>query len=337
MMKVGIAHEPERHKRPMSIQIYIDAIIEQMNGTGFSFFDVDSKDTEVPADLDMLWAPALGLRRTPRIIETAGLPVVATVHGLQRLTDWPRFWSGSPRAALGHWRWRIMIRLDWRRLRRHIDAVVAVSDASGRDIINKLAPKCPVKTAYHGVRRDLFWPDDGPRHGVLHISQYSSSKNVEKILAAWEVVQAETDETLEIISIGAPAMRLPPRCTLSREPISHAEVAARLRRARIFAFPSLDEPFGMPVLEAMASGTPVLTSIGTGAAEIAGNAALLVEPNDVGAVTQGLRSLVLDPALRNKLSALGLKQAERFTWAESAYRHQEIFTAAIRHRRERLR
>lgn len=97
---------------------------------------------------------------------------------------------------------------------------------------------------------------------------------------------------------------------------------ARLRdeydRALALLFPSLYEGFGLPILEAMTRACPVLTSRGIATEEVAGDAALLVDPLDVGAIERGMRDLASDPGLRRRLSAAGPMRARRFSWDRCA-------------------
>lgn len=89
------------------------------------------------------------------------------------------------------------------------------------------------------------------------------------------------------------------------------------QRASIFAFPSLDEGFGMPMLDAMAHGVPVLTSNVSAMPEVAGDAALLVHPTDVDSISNGLSTLINDSVLRADLVLRGLKRCEEFSWEKS--------------------
>lgn len=91
-----------------------------------------------------------------------------------------------------------------------------------------------------------------------------------------------------------------------------------LQGAQVFAFPSLAEGFGMPVLEAMACGIPVLTSTTTALPEVAGDAALLVDPHETGAIAEGLQRLISDAALREELRARGLARAQAYSWERAA-------------------
>ena len=97
-------------------------------------------------------------------------------------------------------------------------------------------------------------------------------------------------------------------------------LAAFYRLARAFVFPSLYEGFGLPPLEAMACGTPVVTSNVSSLPEVAGGAALLVDPYDVDAIADGIVRAVTDETLRADLIARGTERARSFSWAQSVKR-----------------
>jgi glycosyltransferase involved in cell wall biosynthesis len=100
--------------------------------------------------------------------------------------------------------------------------------------------------------------------------------------------------------------------------------------AKIFVFPSLYEGFGLPPLEAMAHGTPVVTSNTSSLPEVAGNAALLVNPENVFEIQRALQRALLDPALRNRMKQRGYEQAQRFSWTSSVSRILEIYREVAR-------
>jgi glycosyltransferase involved in cell wall biosynthesis len=97
-----------------------------------------------------------------------------------------------------------------------------------------------------------------------------------------------------------------------------ADLPALYSAAKCVAFPSLYEGFGLPVLESMACGTPVVTSNVSSLVEVAGNAALLVDPYSTERIASALIWLLTDEELRAKLIAEGFKQASRFTWESAA-------------------
>ena len=102
------------------------------------------------------------------------------------------------------------------------------------------------------------------------------------------------------------------------ERVADAELPALVRHARVFVYPSYAEGFGMPVLEAMASGVPVVTSSTTALVEVAGGAALTVDPDDPKAIADAIERLLFDASLRRKLSAQGLEVAARHRWDAAA-------------------
>ena len=97
------------------------------------------------------------------------------------------------------------------------------------------------------------------------------------------------------------------------------------RLADVFVFPSLYEGFGLPPLEAMASGTPVLTSNVSSLPEVVGDAAILINPYDPRSIADGMRRLLTDTALRQDLKARGLARAHQFSWERSVARIREIY------------
>ena len=102
------------------------------------------------------------------------------------------------------------------------------------------------------------------------------------------------------------------------ERVADAELPALVRHARVFVYPSFAEGFGMPVLEAMASGVPVVTSATTALVEVAGGAALTVDPDDPQALAGAIETLLYDASLRKRLAAQGLEVAARHRWDTAA-------------------
>jgi glycosyltransferase involved in cell wall biosynthesis len=107
-------------------------------------------------------------------------------------------------------------------------------------------------------------------------------------------------------------------------------VITLIRGAKAVLFPSLYEGFGLPVLEAMTLGTPVLTSKEGSTPEVAGDAGLLVDPYDVAAIAEGIRTLDANPELCADLAERGLRQAERFSPERFAARMDEVYRRVAR-------
>jgi glycosyltransferase involved in cell wall biosynthesis len=107
--------------------------------------------------------------------------------------------------------------------------------------------------------------------------------------------------------------------------------------AKIFVFPSLYEGFGLPPLEAMAHGTPVVTSNSSSLPEVVGNAAVLVNPENVFEIMRALRRVLLDQALRDKLKQRGYQQATKFSWEASARQILAVYRDVAAPQIEKLR
>jgi glycosyltransferase involved in cell wall biosynthesis len=100
------------------------------------------------------------------------------------------------------------------------------------------------------------------------------------------------------------------------------------RLAGVFVFPSLYEGFGLPPLEAMASGTPVVTSNLSSLPEVTGDAAVLIDPYDPAAIAGGIERVLTDETLRRDLRRKGLARAQQFSWEQSVRRVREIYKEA---------
>jgi len=111
--------------------------------------------------------------------------------------------------------------------------------------------------------------------------------------------------------------------------VDDAHLPSLYRGAQVMALPSLYEGFGFPVLEAMACGTPVVTSNRSSLPEVADDAALLVNPTDTDDITQAILRLLEDSQLRHTLMERGYHQAQRFTWAESARQLRHIYDRVL--------
>jgi glycosyltransferase involved in cell wall biosynthesis len=94
----------------------------------------------------------------------------------------------------------------------------------------------------------------------------------------------------------------------------------------MFVFPSLYEGFGLPILEAMASGVPVVTSNTASMPEVAGDAAILVEPRDPRAIAEAMAQVLAEDKLRDTLTRKGIERARRFTWGAVAQKTLELYT-----------
>ena len=212
------------------------------------------------------------------------------------------------------------------------DAIIAVSAFTRRQVVDLLGfPEDCVHVVHHGIRA-LPYPPVPREKIVLNVGTIQQRKNVSGLVAAFEALDPEWRLVLAgSYGYGAEAIRLRIERSPARQRIAvlgyvpAGELAAWYARASIFAFPSFDEGFGMPVLEAMAAGTPVLTSSCSALPEVAGDAALLVDPRNPEALSAALRNLAEDEGLRGELAARGFSRAGRFTWQKAARETWEVY------------
>jgi len=213
------------------------------------------------------------------------------------------------------------------------DAIIAVSAFTKSQVVSLLgvAPG-KVRVIHHGTRR-LAFPAGGDREPViLNVGAIQKRKNIIRLVEAFEAV----DPSWRLVLAGASgfgAAEILGRIERSRARdrisvlgyISPSDLASWYAKAMIFAFPSLDEGFGMPVLEAMSAGIPVVTSNRSALPEVAGDAALLVDPEDTGALSGALRDLTRTPEFRQDLVRRGVARARLFTWKKAVYETWEVY------------
>ena len=176
---------------------------------------------------------------------------------------------------------------------------------------------------------------------ILYAGAIRPHKNVVRIIEAFSALKSELQKEqqlpdLKLIIIGDDLSSHPRlRRTVVRSGVQHdvrflGFVPIEVLRifydvAKVFVFPSLYEGFGLPPLEAMAHGTPVVTSNTSSLPEVAGNAALLVNPENVFEIRRALQRALLDPVLRERMKQRGYEQAQRFSWTNSVARILEIY------------
>jgi glycosyltransferase involved in cell wall biosynthesis len=178
---------------------------------------------------------------------------------------------------------------------------------------------------------------DGPF--VLSVGAQQARKNMAGLLTAFAVVHRHRPD-VRLALAGSTQWRDP---ALLRQLdadalegavvrlgyVPDADLPALYSAATVFAFPSLYEGFGLPVVEAMACGTAVVCSNATSLPEVAGDAAVLVDPRDPEALAGGLLRVLDDAALRDDLGRRGLARAQRFTWEEAARKTLEVYRKAL--------
>jgi glycosyltransferase involved in cell wall biosynthesis len=267
-------------------------------------------------------------------------PGVLTVHDLT-FFDHPE-WHERAKVAF----FRPMIRAAAARAA----ALVAVSPATARRLGEVLRPASPVLTIPHGVDHTRFFPAPaGDPTDLAALRRLGLRPPYLAFVGTLEPRKAVPTLVAAFSRLGRPELRL----VLAgrdgwgteevRAAVAASGVATRvlrlrwvppealpvvLRQAEAVAYPSLEEGFGLPALEALACGAPLVTSAGSPMAELAGEAALAVPPGDPDALALALGRLLEDEELAGRLRRMGPEVAGEHTWEESARRHLEAYRLA---------
>jgi len=181
-----------------------------------------------------------------------------------------------------------------------------------------------VHVIHHGVRPLPSNPAAEREKVVLNVGAIQTRKNIVRLVEAFETLDPAWRLVLAgSFGYGAEAIRDRIERSAARQRISvlgyipAPELADWYARASIFAFPSFDEGFGMPLLEAMSAGVPIVTSNRSALPEVAGDAALLVNPHDTDGLAEALRRLAEDPELRLELVRAGRTRVREFNWEKA--------------------
>jgi glycosyltransferase involved in cell wall biosynthesis len=212
------------------------------------------------------------------------------------------------------------------------DLIIAVSAFTKRQVVDLLGvEESRVRVVHHGTRR-LDYPDLPREKIVLSVGAIQKRKNIARLVEAFETLDPEWKLVLAgsagygAEEIMARIERSPARARISVTGyVSPQQLAAAYRRASIFAFPSLDEGFGMPILEAMAAGTPVIASTSSALPEVARDAAVLVAPEDTHPLAAALHDLTGNEELRRDLARRGIDRARSFTWAKAVRETWQVY------------
>lgn len=213
------------------------------------------------------------------------------------------------------------------------DVIIAVSEFTASQVEYLLrVERSRIHVVHHGIRR-LAAVSARREPSILFVGAIQHRKNVARLVEAfgsvpepWRLILAGSPTGYGAAEALAAITASPARDRIEVTGYIPAnQLAALYAQASVFAFPSLDEGFGMPVLEAMSMGVPVLASTRSALPEVCGDAALLVDPLNAEEIAAGLLKLTRNEDLRNKYRERGLSHAARFTWQNAVNRTWRIY------------
>jgi len=300
--------------------------------------------TRLPAlarreQLDVLHIPSYR-----RMLWRKPCATVATIHDLApfrvpKKYDWKRMLYG---------------RVFARRLAHRQDVIVAISHNTAGDIQTffNISPQ-RITVVYNGIEHDRFCPGSREdalgwvktryglsRHFFLYVARLEHpGKNHVRLISAFEEFKAATHSDWLLVFAGSKwhgaeaieaAIRASPFAADIRSLgfVPDPELPELYRAADVFVYPSLFEGFGLPPLEAMACGCPVIASTRGSLGEVVGEAAAIIEPEDIHTMARQLYLLATDSSTRNRLRAAGLAQAHKFDWQRTAAQMLDIYARA---------
>ncbi len=289
--------------------------------------------------LDVLHVPSYR-----RLVRRAPCPTVGTIHDLAPFHvkgkyDLARMFYG-----------RVVVKS----LARAQQEIIAVSHCTARDIENFFGiPQSRLHVIHNGIDHDRFFPGDiaaarswtAEKHGItapyfLYVSRLEHpGKNHVRLIEAFVAFKKATGSTWQLALgggdwHGCEAIKSAAAASPFASDIRFlgfvpdADLPNLYRAARGMVYPSLFEGFGLPPIEAMACGTPVISSTRGALEEVVADAALIVDPENIPDITRALTELSADPALAESLKSRGLANAARFHWSRTAAEVTEIYRKA---------
>lgn len=259
-------------------------------------------------------------------------PFIVTVHDLIRCC----FSFASETISQ-----KILLKLDTMYIKR-ANHIIAVSENTKGDLIKYLKiPEEKISVIYNGVDHNIFKPYnvkllDQPY--ILYVGSERRRKNLVGLFEAFAALKSEFPE-LKLVKVGGPgrskqfrshAMKKLSSLGIAEdvifvEYISELDLACYYSSAALLAYPSLYEGFGLPPLEAMACGCPVVTSNVSSLPEVVGEAGIMVDPYDTNSLVQAMRQVLTDRELRDNMVRAGLEQSKKFSWEKTAELTMQVY------------
>lgn len=326
-LQVGV-YQP--HSIPQSFKVYVDNIQKYLQNQNIKIIPFHDAKT-LPKIADVLWDIRSGGGNPPLEFMLGGSPLVITVHGFApiSLSGWEYFGTFKGMIISRHHAHKKLKK--WQQFKDKVAALIAVSNFTKSEAAQLIDfPADKINVCYHSADSSFFTTTQNVNHKTpyfFHISNGEPRKNIDRIVRAFRIMRKSNDVEL--------LLKLPEQEARSYQDINGVRIvsgflttdqlAKLYQHALAFLFPSLYEGFGIPILEAMACGCPVITSNVSACPEVAGESALIIDPRDEQALLQAMEAIYNDQQLRNRLIELGIRRAFSFSWEKSAICHAEVF------------
>ncbi len=245
--------------------------------------------------------------------------------------------------------------LNWvvRHALRHANQVIAISESTKRDLVEHYRVSPDRVSVVYGGKDGAFSPAPDekyiqafrihrelPEKMILHVGTIEPRKNIAQLVHAFARARRSAHLPHFLVLIGARGWKhAEVDAAIEEEQVGDAvrfagyvpasELPDWFRAADLFVYPSRYEGFGLPPLEAMACGIPVVTSNASSLPEVVGDAALVVSPDDTSGLAEAIVRVLRTPSLRTEMCERGLAQAAKFSWARAARETLDVYRAVL--------
>ena len=267
-------------------------------------------------------------------------PFIVTVHDLVRCC------FNFDRETISE---KILLKLDVRYIKR-ASHIIAISQSTKSDLTKYLGiPETKISVIYNGVGHHIFKPYEpyqmrqyqmmlSHKPYILYVGSERQRKNLGRLFEAFATLRQEFPK-LKLVKVGGPGRHIQFRRGMLKklsslgiteavifvDNISELSLAYYYSSATLLAYPSLYEGFGLPPLEAMACGCPVVTTNTSSLPEVVGEAGIMVNPYDTHSLVQAMRRVLTDNELRDSMVRKGLEQSKKFSWEKTAELTRQVY------------
>lgn len=258
----------------------------------------------------------------------------------------------SPETLESNLKWQIFFKFKFQTkfILNKVDKIVTVSKHTKKDIIRLFKVKGKkISVIYPGVDKRFFIKVNNdklqkvknyyqvPSDFILSVSRQDSRKNLPNLIRAYDRLSVETKKTYKLVIAGSKHPRFYPKLetlvknlnlqenVLFTDYISENDLPVLYQLSQLVVYPSFYEGFGLPVLEAMASGVPVVTSSTSSLPEVAGDATVMVDPHSTNGITSAMEKVLNSTSIQNNMIEKGFRQAKKFNWETTSRELQKVF------------